>query len=29
VLFAALVILRTRLESSRASLDDAYLALED
>ena len=29
VLFAALVALRTRLEANRASLDDAYLALED
>jgi heme exporter protein C len=29
VLFAVLLTLRTRLESSRASLDDAYLALED
>ena len=29
VLYAALVLLRTRLESSRARLDDAFLALED
>jgi heme exporter protein C len=29
VLYAALVLLRTRLETSRATLDDAYLALED
>ena len=29
VLYAALVMLRARLETSRARLDDAYLALED
>ena len=29
VLYAALVMLRTRLESSRARLDEAFLALED
>ncbi len=29
VLYAALLMLRTRLESSRARLDDAFLAVED
>ncbi len=29
VLYAALLLLRTRLESSRARLDEAFLALED
>ena len=29
VLYAALLLLRTRLEASRAQLDDAFLALED
>jgi hypothetical protein len=29
LLFAALLTLRVRLESSRATLEDAYVALED
>jgi heme exporter protein C len=29
VLYAALLMIRTRLEASRTTLDDAFLALED
>jgi hypothetical protein len=29
VLYAALLMIRTRLEAGRATLDDAFLALED
>jgi hypothetical protein len=29
LLFAAILIVRVRLESSRAALEDAYAALED
>jgi len=29
VLYAALLLVRTRLEAGRAALDDAFLALED
>jgi heme exporter protein C len=29
VLYAALLLIRARLEASRATLDDAFLALED